>query len=144
MDKIDIVRRAFNLSTTVEEQRSYLTDDFQFSDSTGGPTMDLKAWNAMSDLMRTSLPDLGYVIDEINQEGDDVIYTGHFTGTFKNDLNLTTFNMGVIKATGKAVKFPNSTNRVSFRGDKISANKDLTTGPISGTAAFLSALGGEG
>ena len=98
----------------------------------------------MSDLIRTSLPDVGYVIDEIHQEGEDVFLTGHFTGTFKNDLNLTTFNMGVIKATGKAVKFPNSTNRVSFRGDKISANKDLTTGSAGGTAAFLAALGGGG
>jgi hypothetical protein len=144
MDKIDIVKRAFNLSTPVEEQRSYLTDDFQFSDSTGGPTMDKKAWNAMSDLIRASLPDVGYVIDEIHQEGEDVLFSGHFTGTFKNDLDLTIFNMGVIKATGKAVKFPLGTSRVSFRGDKISANKDLTTGPVGGTAAFLAALGGEG
>jgi len=140
MNKIDIVRKAFNFSTPIAEQKRYLSDDFEFSDSVGGPVMNKDAWLAMGDMYRASLPDAGFIIDEIQQEGEDVIATGHFTGTFLHDFDLTAMNMGVIKATGKKVNFPSGTSRISFRGDKISANKDLTTGPNGGFAAFLAAL----
>jgi hypothetical protein len=43
-------------------------------------------------------------------------------------------HMGIIKATGKKVDFPPGKSRVSFKGEKISANKDLTTGPMPGLA----------
>jgi predicted ester cyclase len=144
MNKIEIVKKAFNFSTPIEEQKSYFTDDYQFSDSVGGPTMDKSAWFTMGDMYRASLPDAGFVFDEIHQDGEDVIATGHFTGTFTKDMDLTSLNLGVIKATGKSLTFPPGTSRVSFRGDKISANKDLTTGPNSGIVAFLAVLRGEG
>jgi SnoaL-like domain len=143
MDKIDIVRKAFSFTTSAEEANSYLADDFEASDSVGGPVMNKQAWLGMGTLFRSSMPDAGFIIDEIHQEGEDVICTGHFTGTFLHDFDLSAMNMGMIKATGKAVTFPPGTSRISFRGDKISKNKDLDTGPNAGFAAFLNALRNE-
>jgi predicted ester cyclase len=144
MNKIEIVKKAFNFSTPVEEQKTYYADDYQASDATGSPTMDKTAWFIMGDLYRAAIPDAGYVFDEIHQDGEDVIVTGHFTGTFKNDMDLTSLNMGMIKATGKQVKFPPSSSRVSFRDNQISANKSLDTGSNASIAGFLATLSGEG
>jgi hypothetical protein len=131
-------------SAPVKQQKAYFTDDFTFSDSMGGPTMDKTARFDMGDLYKASLPDAGFVFDEVHQDADDVIVTGHFTGTFKNGTDLTALNMGIIKATGNVVKAPTSNSRVSFRGDKISDNKDLTTGPNAGLPALLASLKGDG
>jgi len=141
MNKIDIVKKAFNFDTPPEVQREYLSDDFQFTDSVGGPPMDIKTWLAMGEMLRASLPDAGFAIDEIRQEGEDVILVGRFTGTFKHDLDLSAMNMGVIPATGKAVNFPPGTSRISFVGDKISRNHNLDTGPTAGLAGFMAAFG---
>jgi hypothetical protein len=143
MDKIDIVRNAFNPSAPVEETKKYYADDFQWSDSQGGPVTGKDDWFRMSDILHTAMPDAGYIIDEIHQEGEDVITTGHITGTFEHDLDLTSMNMGVIKATGKPLNFPKSSSRISFKGDKIYRNKDITKGPVSGYAGFLSVFKGS-
>jgi predicted ester cyclase len=140
VNKIDIVRKVFNFDTPSEEQKSYFADNYEFSDSVGGPVMNKDAWLAMGQMYRVSLPDAGFIIDEIHQEGEDVICTGHFTGTFLHDFDLSAMNMGVIKATGKKVNFPQGKNRISFKGDKIYRNKGLTTGPNGGFEAFLAAL----
>jgi len=140
MNKVDIVKTAFSFDTPDEISYGYLSDDFQWSDSVGSPPMGKDAWIGMGELMKASFPDVGNVIDEIRQEGQDVIVVSHFTGTFKNDFDLSALNMGVIPATGKTVNFPISTNRVSFDGDKISRLKDLDTGPNAGMAGFMAAL----
>lgn len=142
MNKIEIVKKAFSYDTPPEMQREYLSDDFQFVDSVGGPPIDKEAWFAMGELMQASIPDIDFTFDEIHQEGEDVIASGHFSGTFKNDLDLSAMGMGVIRATSKAINFPGGTNRVSFSGDKISKSHNLDTGPNAGTAGLLAALGG--
>ena len=142
MNKIEIVKKAFSFDTAPEAQREYLTDDYQATDSVGSPAFGKEAWFAMGELMRASIPDLDFTIDEIRQEGEDVIFSGHFTGTFQNDLDLSAMNMGVIPATGKAINIP-GTGRVSFSGDKISKLQDLATGPDAGLAGLLAALRGS-
>jgi hypothetical protein len=142
VNKIEICKKAFSFETPLEEQREYYSDDYQFVDSVGGPPMDKEAYFAVGDLLQASIPDIDYTIDEIHQEGEDVLVTGHYSGTFEHDMDLSAMNMGVIPATGKAINIPGSTGRVSFSGDKISKIHDLTTGPNAGLAAFLAALGG--
>ena len=142
VNKIEIVKKAFDIDAGTEAQREYYSDDYQFVDSVGSPPMDKEAWFGMSDVMRASIPDLGYTIDEIHQEGEDVIVSGHFTGTFQHDLDLSAMGMGVIPATGKAIDLPGGTSRISFRGDKISKNHNLDTGPDAGMAGFLAAFRG--
>jgi predicted ester cyclase len=141
VNKIEIVKKAFSYDTPPEVQREYLTDDYQFTDSIGGPPMDKEAWFGMGEMMKVSFPDLDFTIDEIHQEGEDVILTGRFTGTFLHDLDLSAMNMGVIPATGKPIAIPAGTSRISFEGDKISRNHNLDTGPSAGLAGFLAAFG---
>ena len=140
MNKMEMVRKAISFDTPPEEAREYLRDDFQFVDSVGGPPLNKEAWFGMGQLMKASMPDIDFVTEEIHQEGEDVILTGHITGTFKHNLDLSAMNMGVIPATGKKIVFPGSTSRISFAGDKISKNQDLDTGPNAGLGGFLAAL----
>jgi predicted ester cyclase len=137
MDKIDIVRKAFNLNTSKTERDSYYADGFQATDSSSDIVLDKATWLQMGEVYRTSVPDLGFVMDEIHQEGQDVLATGHFTGTFMKDLDLTGMNLGVIKATGRKLKFPVRTSRVSFNGDQIIRNHSLSSGPTDGLTDFL-------
>jgi len=140
VNKIEIVKKAFSYEIPPDEQRKYYSDDYQFVDSVGGAPMDKEAWFGMGKLMQASIPDLDFIIDEIHQEGDDVLVTGHFTGTFEHDLDLSAMNLGVIPATGKALNIPGGTSRVSFTGEKISKNQNLDTGPTAGMAGFLAAF----
>lgn len=139
MNKMETIKAAFNMGDP-EEQKKYYSDDYQFTDSVGSPPMDLTMWFGMGELMKAAMPDADYIIEDIREDGDDVLVTGHFTGTFENDFDLTALNMGVIPATGKAITFPSSTSRVSFRGDKVSRQQDLSTGPNAGTAGFVATL----
>ena len=88
MNKTETIKTAFNMGDP-EEQKKYYTDDYQFTDSVGSPPMDLNMWFGMGELMKAAMPDADYIIEDIREDGDDVLVTGHFTGTFKNDFNLS-------------------------------------------------------
>lgn len=128
MTKIDIVRKAFSFDTPDDIKRNYLADDFVATSPSGGPNVDRNAWIGMSDVFKGSFPDIGFEFDEIHQDGEDVIVSGYFTGTFKHDLDLSALNLGVIKATGKKFKINPGRSRVSFKGDKIYRNEQLSGG----------------
>lgn len=136
MTKVDIVRKVFNLDTPDDVKLNYLTDDYMATDTSGGQTADRKTWIAMGDVFKASVPDIGFEFDDLYQEGDDVIVSGYFTGTFKKDFDLSALNMGVIKATGKTFKINPGKSRVSFKGDKISRNQQLS----GGMESFISQL----
>lgn len=139
MNKIDTVRSAYGFDDP-ERSKEYYSDDFQATDSVGGPPFDKTGWFGMGDLFRASIPDIDYIIEDIREEGDDVIVAGRFTGTFVNDFDLSAMDMGVIPASGKAVNFPTSTNRISFNGGKISRSHNIDTGPNAGVAGIVSVL----
>ena len=139
MNKIDTVKAAFSFGDP-EQQKNYFTDDFQGTDSVGSPPIDKTTWFGMGDVFTAAMPDIDFIIEDVREDGEDVLITGHFTGTFENDFDLSALNMGVIPANGKAITFPSSTSRVSFTGDKISRNHSLGTGPDAGMAGLVSAL----
>ena len=139
MNKIDNVKAAFSFDDP-ERSMELISDDFQATDSLGSPPMDKAGWFGMGNMMRASFPDIDYLIDDIELEGEDVLVVGRFKGTFNNDLDLSPMNMGVIPANGKEVDFPDATSRVSFQGDKISKSHSLDTGLNAGMAGFISAL----
>jgi hypothetical protein len=122
------------------EEGYYLSDDFQWSDELGNPPIDKASWMAMGRPLQAAVPDMEVVIDDIREDGDDILVTSHYTGTFKNDLDLSAAGMGVIPATGKAIVFAPQRDRVCFDGDKISEIHNLETGPDAGIAGFLKAL----
>jgi nicotinamidase-related amidase len=139
MDRIEFVRLVNDWTKPL--RKDYYTDDFQFTNAQGGPPLDRDATLAMSQLMQSAMPDIRTVIEDIREEGDDVVITSHWEGTFVNDFDLSVLGLGVTSATGKAVVLPTSTVRISFDGDKISTIHDPATGPDAGTAGFVKALG---
>ncbi len=140
MNKIDLVKLSSGFDD-LDESAKYLSDDFQFTDSIGGPPFDKASWIGMGKLFQHSFPDIKEVTDDIREEGNQVMLTSHFEGTFTNDLDLSAVGMGVIPASGKMVIFPSSTNEVSFDGDKISRIHNTATGPDAGLSGFLKVLG---
>lgn len=141
MDKIELVKSVNDW--TKPRRKDYYTDDFQFTNAQGGPAMDRDATFAMGQLMQSAMPDIRTVIEDIGEEGDDVVLTSHWEGTFVNDFDLSVLGMGVAPATGKAIVFPTSTIRISFEDGKISRIHNPATGPDTGTAGFFKALGVE-
>jgi hypothetical protein len=140
MNKIDLVKSATGFDD-MDKNAMYLSDDFQFTDSIGGPPYDKAGWIEMGKLLQHSFPDIEEAIDDIREEGDSVILISHFEGTFTNDLDLSAAGMGVIPASGKMVMFPSSTIKISFDGDQVSRIHNTDTGPEAGLPGLLKALG---
>jgi hypothetical protein len=140
MTKFEIVRKAWDASDP--DRYSYLADNFQWTDELGSPAMDRASWKGMGDLLEAAMPDLEIVIDELREEGDDVVVGTRFVGTFTNDFDLSAVGMGVIPATGKPVEIGPNLARVSFDGDKISRLHGLEAGPDAGMAGFVKAMNG--
>jgi hypothetical protein len=103
--------------------------------------MDKDSFGAMGSLLESAFPDMSLDIDGIQEAGDGLMVTSHFSGTFTNDLDLSAMGMGVIPATGKMVVFPSQRDKVSFDGDKISEIHNKETGPDAGMAGFFTKLG---
>lgn len=140
MNKKDIVRAATGFGDAAQKAPHY-TVGFQVSFESGGPPIDLATWLGMAALIQGSFPDIKEIIDDIHEEGEDVILVSHFDGTFANPLDMSAMGMGVIPATGAPVKFPTNNSRFSFEGDKIAHLHSMDTGPDAGIAGFLKAVG---
>ena len=142
MNKVDIVRTAFNFDNR-EESEALIADNFTATDSVGGPPMDKASWMGMGEMMRASFPDIDFVIEDIREEGAGVQVTGYFIGTFTNDFDLTSLGMSVFPASGKKIKWPSGSSQVTIEGGKITNSHDLSTGPDAGIPGFLKPLGAD-
>jgi thiamine pyrophosphate-dependent acetolactate synthase large subunit-like protein len=141
MNKIEIVRKVNDWSEP--RRKDYYADNFQSTNAQGAPPSDRDAAFAIGQLMQSAMPDIRTVVEDIREDGDDVVLTSHWEGTFVNDFDLSAMGLGVAPATGKAVVFPTSTIRISFDGDRISRIHDPATDPDAGPAGFFKALGME-
>ena len=141
MNKAELVKLAFNGDGP--EEGFYLSDDFRWTDALGNPPMDKVAFLAMAQPLQSAFPDLSIVIEDIREDGDDVVVTSHYAGTFTNDLDLSSVGMGAIRPTEKGIVFPSQRDRVSFDGAKIAEIRNLETGPDAGMAGFIKALGAD-
>jgi hypothetical protein len=142
MNKVDIMKIVFSFDN-FDEAQNYLSEDFQGTDSVGGPTFDKAGWVGMGQMFKGSMPDIKVVIDDIQEDGDMLTVKSHFTGTFTNDFDLSAMGMGVIPASGKYVEFPSSTAEISFTGEKISRFHNTDTGPDAGLPGLMKTLGGS-
>lgn len=140
MDKVEIMKIVYSFENFDESQK-YLSDDFQGTDSVGGPTFDKPGWIGMGQMFKGSMPDIKVVIDDIQEEGDMLKVKSHFTGTFTNDFDLSAMGMGVIPASGEFVEFPPSTAEITFRGDQVTKFHNTETGPEAGLPGMMKALG---
>jgi hypothetical protein len=140
MNKIETVKSMWNFDD-IEQASKTLAEDFQATDAVGGPPYDKAGWVGMGQVIKNSFPDIKVVVEEIHEEGDSVMVTSYFTGTFSNDFDLSAAGMSVIPASGEMVRFPSSTNQISFMGDKISRIHSTDIGPDAGLPGMLKALG---
>jgi len=136
MNNAEIVKAAFQLEKP-EVTRSLLAEDFQATNVSGEPPMDRESWLGMGDLMRASLPDIDYVIENIREQEEGVLITGYFTGTFTNDFDVSFMGMGVIPATGMKIRWPSATSRVTIEDGQITRSHALSA---EGIAAFFEPL----
>ena len=142
MNKVDFMKKVYSFDN-FEESQKYLSEDFQGTDSVGGPTFDKAGWVGMGQMFKGSIPDIKVVIDDIQEDGDMLTVKSHFTGTFTNDFDLSAMGMGVIPASGEFVEFPPSTAEISFEGDKVTRFHNTDTGPEAGLPGLMKALGAE-
>jgi predicted ester cyclase len=126
-------------SSVTEASEIYLSDDFQSLDKDGNVEMDRKTYIGSSQPLFAAFEDLKFVLNDIREEGDSVIVSGHFQGTHSGDLDLSMMGMGVIPASGKMIVWPESTNKFKVEGDKIVSIQAV--GDAAGIASFLETLG---
>jgi hypothetical protein len=126
-------------ASLLEASQKYLSDDFQNIDKDGKVVADKKGYSAMGPLLYSAFPDLLYVWGDHRQEDDAVVATFHWEGTFTNDLDLSAMGMGVVKATGKKIVWPQFQARFTVRNEQISSIREIT----GGLEAFLAPLGAK-
>jgi predicted ester cyclase len=137
--KLDFVKEWTSHTNIVEANETYFSDDFQSVDKDGNVVMDKQGYLAFVRTMLAALPDLKWVPAEFREEGDVVIMSGHFEGTFTNDLDLSAMGTGVIPASGKKIMWPQMSVSYQVEGDKIV--KEIPYGDVSGFEDFLAPLG---
>jgi len=139
--KLDVVRAWTDMPAgNLEESAAYLSDDFQNVDEEGNVIVDKAGWIGMGQMLYGSLPDIKYVRTGLRQEGNFVLMTGHFEGTFERDLDLSAMGAGVIPANGKRIVWPDTSSKFMVEGDKII--KEEQYGESGGLEAFLAPLMG--
>ena len=142
--KLDVVRPYtdfIGVGGDVETAVTYFSDDFQNFDKHGNVALTKEGILAMGRMMNASFADYGFVLDNLRQEGDSIIMTGHFQGTFTSDLDLSAMGIGVVPASGKKIIWPEASAKLTVEGEKI-----VRMEPYAGAAglqAFLAALGVE-
>ena len=139
--KLDLVKKWISEShgNIVAANEAYLSDDFQSLDRDGNVEMDKQGYLAMNRTLLAALPNIKWVPNDFHEEGDSVIMSGHFEGTFTNDLDLSAMGMGVIPASGKKIMWPEMSVKYQVEGEKIL--KQLPYGDVSGMEDFFAPLG---
>jgi len=117
----------------------YYSEDFKNLNKDGSVQGDRESYLGMGTMLYSAFPDLKWVTKELRAEGDDtVINKGHFVGTHTGDLDLSPFGVGVVKANGKKIVWPDATIVFKIKDDKIMSVQNITD---DGIASFLAVLG---
>lgn len=87
MSKKELLKKVYEASSA--ETARYLTDDFQATFANGNPSMDKDTWIGSGVLMEAAMPDMVWEFDYIGEDGDDVLVDTRMSGTFENDLDLS-------------------------------------------------------
>lgn len=102
----------------IENAKSMLADDFQFSSPVPEP-IDAETWLGMSASLKAAFPDLDYHFKVIGAQGDVVRSTSQLSGTHYGSFDLTNMNLGLVPATNKAISTKSEKTKVTVKGNKI-------------------------
>jgi predicted ester cyclase len=138
--KLDVIK-AWRAVPAADHEASaaYLSEDFLNVDTDGSVLMNKEGYIGMGHMLRASFPDFEFVHSALREEGDFVIMTGHFEGTFSSDLDMSAMGVGIIPSSGKKTVWPEVIVKITVEGDKIT--KEEPYGESGGMAAFLAPLG---
>ncbi len=142
--KTDVVREyaeSIGIGGNREAVANYFSDDFQMLDKDGNFVMNKEMLLASMRQVNHAFTDYGFVLNDVSEEGDFVIMSGHFEGTHTGDLDLSATGIGVIPASGKKIVWSEASEKVSLEGDKIIRMEPYAG--ASGMQAWLAALGVE-
>jgi len=126
-------------SSNVEASMATYSDDFAYLDENGNVLMDKQAYIGMGQLTFSAFNDFRWVLEDLREEDDGVIMTGHFEGTHTGDLDLSAMGFGVIPASGKEIVWSEAIVKWRVRGDKIVSLQPH--GGSGGIEEFLAPLG---
>jgi predicted ester cyclase len=115
-------------ASAMEAAETYFSDDFQNLDKDGNVTMDRAGYLGFGRLMFAAFKDLKFVYSDLREDGEDVIVSGHFEGTHTGDLDLSAMGMGVVKASGKKIVWPDNDSKWKVEGDKIVSIQEVSGG----------------
>jgi len=136
---LDVVKAWNDKSGDLEASVSFISDDFQNVDAEGNVLMNKESYIGMGHMIEASLPDFKFARTALREEGDFVIMTGRFQGTFTGtDLDLTAMGAGVIQASGKAIDWPEVSVKVTVEDGKIVREEPYGDG--GGMEAFVGPL----
>ena len=138
--KLEVVKAWTDLPAgDIEASAAYLSEDFQSLDKDGNVEMNKEAWVGMGHILLAAFTDYDWVRTGIREEGDFVIMSGRFEGTFTGDLDLSAMGMGVIPASGKEIDWQEASSKITVEGDKIVRLEQY--GDSGGLETFFAALG---
>lgn len=126
-------------SSLTEAGSTYFSNGFQSLDRDGNVQMDKEAYLGMTQMTFASFADFKAVLHDVREEGDAVILRSHFEGTHTGDLDLSAMGLGVIKASGNRIVWPEAKTKWTFEGDKITSIQAMDD--AGGLGAFLAPLG---
>jgi predicted ester cyclase len=140
--KLEVVR-AYSEALAVDMMAAmdYLSDDFHTADQEGNVVLSKDGFVGMGRMMRTSFTDYTWVTNDIREEGDKIIFSGHNEGTHTSDLDLSAMGIGLVPASGKKIVWPEASMKLTVEGDKIVRMEPH--GGAAGLQGFLGALGLE-
>jgi predicted ester cyclase len=142
--KIDVVREyaeSIGIGGNREALEDYFLDDFQMLDKDGSLVMNKEMLLASMQKVNQAFTDYGFVLNDVREEGDFVIMSGHFEGIHTGDLDLSAAGIGVIPASGKKIVWPEASEKITVEGEKIIRMEPYSG--ASGMQAWLAALGVE-
>ena len=126
-------------ASVFEAEEEYFSDDFKSLAMDGSVTMDRAMYIGMGKVLFNSFSGFDWVMGGLREEGGDVYMTGHFEGTFTNDLDLSAMGVGVIPANGKKIVWTETTVRFKVADGKITSLQE--TDENGGMEVFLGLLG---
>jgi len=118
-----------------------MADEFVGSGLTAQP-LDKGTFLAMQSRLNDAIPDFSYNLHDLHEQDGQVDAFIHITGTNTNDLELPTFGIPVIRATGLAVDLAEVHSEYILQGGKI-VEMRVEDVPGGGLPGLLQQVGKE-
>jgi hypothetical protein len=104
-----------------EKAKTFLSKDFQFSDSAPERGVGGDAWLAMSRSMKTAFPDLDYHFHVDNMYANTARISMQLRGTQTGTLDLTGRNLGKHRGSKRSFVSAREEGKVTVEGDRVTS-----------------------